>query len=81
MAKQRTRLYFATDLHGSGKCFRKFLNGGPIYGADVLVLGGDLAGKAIQTIDPRRQAAASSSASAAPTTTSRTATSCEASSS
>jgi len=50
MAKQRTRLYFASDLHGSGKCFRKFLNGGPIYGADVMVLGGDLAGKAIQSI-------------------------------
>ncbi len=50
MAKQRTRLYFVSDLHGSGKCFRKFLNGGPIYGADVMVLGGDLAGKAIQSI-------------------------------
>ena len=50
MAKQRTRLYFASDLHGSGKCFRKFLNGGPIYGADVMVRGGDLAGKAIQSI-------------------------------
>src|SRR5260370_7801713 len=52
MAKQRTRLYFVSDLHGSDKCFRKFLNGGPIYGADVMVLGGDLAGKAIQSITP-----------------------------
>jgi len=50
MAKQRTRLYFVSDLHGSDKCFRKFVNGGPIYGADVMVLGGDLAGKAIQSI-------------------------------
>jgi uncharacterized protein len=50
MAKQRTRLYFVSDLHGSDKCFRKFLNGGPIYGADVMVLGGDLAGKAMQSI-------------------------------
>ncbi len=25
---QRTRLYFATDLHGSEQCFRKFLNAG-----------------------------------------------------
>jgi Icc-related predicted phosphoesterase len=49
MAK-RTRLYFATDLHGSSKCFRKFLNAGPTYGADVLVLGADLGGKAIQAI-------------------------------
>lgn len=47
---RRTKVYFATDLHGSSKCFRKFLNAGPVYGADVLVLGGDLAGKAIQTI-------------------------------
>src|ERR1700745_3778338 len=47
MAK-RSRLYFVSDLHGSGKCFRKFLNGGPIYRADVMVLGGDVAGKAVQ---------------------------------
>jgi len=42
---------------GPSKCFRKFINGGPVYGADVMVLGGDLAGKAIQTIvrGPRRQ--------------------------
>ena len=47
---RRTRVYFATDLHGSNKCFRKFLNAGPTYGADVLVLGADLGGKAIQGI-------------------------------
>ena len=45
-----TRIYFATDLHGSSKCFRKFLNAGPVYKADVMILGGDLAGKAIQSI-------------------------------
>jgi len=51
MAKgSTTKVFFATDLHGSSKCFRKFLNAGPFYGADVLVLGADLAGKAIQTI-------------------------------
>ncbi len=47
---RRTKLFFATDVHGSGKCFRTFINAGPVYGADVLVLGGDLAGKALQTI-------------------------------
>jgi Icc-related predicted phosphoesterase len=47
---QRTRIYFATDLHGSSKCFRKYINAAPIYRADALVLGADLAGKAIQTI-------------------------------
>ena len=36
---RRTKLFFATDLHGSSKCFRKFVNAGPIYRADVLVLG------------------------------------------
>ena len=47
---RKTRVYFATDLHGSSKCFRKFLNAGPAYGADVLILGADLGGKAIQGI-------------------------------
>lgn len=47
---RRTRIFFATDLHGSSKCFRKFVNAAPIYGVDILVLGGDVAGKAIQTI-------------------------------
>jgi uncharacterized protein len=45
-----TRILFATDLHGSSKCFRKFINAAPIYRANILVLGGDLTGKAIQTI-------------------------------
>jgi uncharacterized protein len=47
---KRIKLYFVSDLHGSGVCFRKFLNGGRIYGADVMILGGDVAGKAIQAI-------------------------------
>jgi uncharacterized protein len=47
---QRTTVFFATDVHGSSKCFRKFINAGAVYRADVLVLGGDVAGKALQTI-------------------------------
>ena len=47
---RRTKIFFATDLHGSSRCFRKFLNAGPVYSADILVLGADLAGKAIQSI-------------------------------
>lgn len=46
----RTKVFFVTDLHGSSKCFRKFLNAAPVYKADVLVLGADLAGKAMQTV-------------------------------
>jgi Icc-related predicted phosphoesterase len=42
-----TRLYFCTDLHGSEVCFRKFLNAGPIYEADVVIMGGDCTGKMI----------------------------------
>jgi Icc-related predicted phosphoesterase len=45
------KVYFATDVHGSEKCFRKFLNGGTVYRPDVLILGGDIAGKAIQAIE------------------------------
>ena len=47
---RRTKVYFATDLHGSSKCFRKFVNAGAVYGVDILILGGDVAGKALQTI-------------------------------
>jgi Icc-related predicted phosphoesterase len=41
------RLFFATDVHGSETCWRKFLNAGKHYGAEVLVLGGDMTGKAL----------------------------------
>jgi Icc-related predicted phosphoesterase len=39
------KLFFATDIHGSERCFRKFLNAGRFYEADVLVMGGDMTGK------------------------------------
>ncbi|MGH2606444.1 MAG: metallophosphoesterase family protein, partial [Anaerolineales bacterium] len=45
-----TRLFFATDIHGSETCWRKFLNAGKFYRADVLVLGGDMTGKALVPI-------------------------------
>lgn len=45
--KAETRLYFATDIHGSKTCWRKFLNSGKHYEANVLVLGGDMMGKAL----------------------------------
>ncbi len=44
------RLFFATDIHGSEVCWRKFLNSGTHYGADVIVLGGDMTGKALVPI-------------------------------
>ena len=41
------RIFFATDLHGSEMCWRKFLNAAKFYEADVLVCGGDMTGKAM----------------------------------
>jgi len=38
-------LFYATDIHGSERCFTKFVNGGPFYKADVVVIGGDITGK------------------------------------
>lgn len=42
-----TTIFFATDIHGSDICWSKFLNAGKFYGADKLVLGGDMTGKAV----------------------------------
>ena len=41
----KTRLFFITDVHGSTRCFKKFLNAAKFYDANVLVLGGDITGK------------------------------------
>lgn len=50
-AKQRAlRIFFATDVHGSDRCFRKFLAAAKVYEADVLLLGGDIAGKGLVPI-------------------------------
>jgi len=40
------RIFFATDLHGSEMCWRKFLNAAKFYEAEVLICGGDMTGKA-----------------------------------
>jgi uncharacterized protein len=41
------KLFYATDVHGSDRCFTKFVNAAAFYGADAILLGGDLTGKAI----------------------------------
>jgi len=41
------KLFFATDVHGSEICWKKFISGGKFYEVDVLILGGDMTGKAI----------------------------------
>lgn len=48
-----TRIFFATDIHGSEICWKKFLNAGKFYKADVLILGGDMTGKALVPIHPQ----------------------------
>jgi Icc-related predicted phosphoesterase len=45
--KKFTRLFFATDVLGSERCFRKFLSGARVYKADALILGGDITGKIV----------------------------------
>lgn len=40
-----TRVFYATDVHGSERTWKKFLNAAKFYGADVLVMGGDVMGK------------------------------------
>jgi len=44
------KIYFATDVHGSEVCWKKFLAAAKFYEADVLILGGDMTGKAIVPI-------------------------------
>jgi len=48
-----TRFFFATDLHGSDVCFRKFMNAPRYYQTDTLILGGDLTGKFVTPIIKR----------------------------
>ncbi len=43
--KNSTKLFFATDLHGSERTFRKFINAGKFYDVNVIVMGGDIQGK------------------------------------
>jgi hypothetical protein len=45
-----TRIFFATDIHGSEICWKKFISAGKFYEANVLILGGDMTGKAIVPI-------------------------------
>jgi Icc-related predicted phosphoesterase len=42
-----TKLFYASDLHGSNKCFMKFINAAKFYEVDALILGGDITGKMV----------------------------------
>lgn len=42
-----TRILYGSDFHGSDTVFRKFISSGLQYKADVLIVGGDVTGKAM----------------------------------
>src|SRR6266700_450367 len=44
---EKLKIFFSSDIHGSEKCFRKFLNAAKFYDAQVLIMGGDITGKAM----------------------------------
>lgn len=48
------RVFFATDIHGSDVCWRKFLNAAKFYGVDTIIVGGDVTGKALVPLIERR---------------------------
>src|SRR5215469_2491546 len=39
--------FYASDIHGSDMLWRKFINAAAFYGAETLIMGGDIAGKAV----------------------------------
>jgi Icc-related predicted phosphoesterase len=44
------RIFFATDVHGSDICWKKFIAAGDFYKANLIILGGDMTGKALVPI-------------------------------
>jgi hypothetical protein len=44
------RIFFATDVHGSDICWKKFIAAADFYKANLIVLGGDMTGKALVPI-------------------------------
>lgn len=45
-----TRILYASDFHGSDACFRKFISAAFQYQANILIVGGDVTGKAMVPI-------------------------------
>jgi Icc-related predicted phosphoesterase len=45
--------FYASDIHGSEMLWRKFINAAGFYGVEVLIMGGDVAGKAVVPIVSR----------------------------
>lgn len=49
-ASQQLALYSTSDIHGSERCFLKFVNAAKFYNVNTLILGGDLTGKVLVPI-------------------------------
>jgi Icc-related predicted phosphoesterase len=47
------KCFYASDIHGSERLWRKFLNAARFYQVEVLIMGGDIAGKAVVPIIKR----------------------------
>ena len=50
MSAPKIKIFFSSDIHGSDRCFRKWVNAASALKADVIIFGGDLAGKVVQPI-------------------------------
>ena len=48
------RLYYASDIHGSERLWRKFLNAPAYYDVEVLIMGGDVTGKVMVPLVEQR---------------------------
>jgi len=44
------KLFFATDIHGSDVCWKKFINAARFFDCQVLIMGGDMTGKMLVPI-------------------------------
>ncbi len=44
------KLFFATDIHGSDVCWKKFINAARFFDCQMLVMGGDMTGKMLVPI-------------------------------
>lgn len=54
-------IFYAADIHGADVCFKKWLNAGRVYDADVVVIGGDITGKLLVPLYPARDGARTAS--------------------
>jgi hypothetical protein len=50
MSQKPFKVCYVTDIHGSEICWRKFLNAGTFYQADVVIVGGDITIERVQPL-------------------------------